>query len=110
MVLGNTDPSGNDLLLDLGNFPPNYVNGYHPDDGIFDTRPIISEYIIYAGDKRLRLFLRISFRVLLNEKIYYFPLSFLIDTGAMENFYLSPRSKKCFEGTNRITKNNDEQE
>ena len=85
-------------------------NGYHPDDGKFDTRPIAPEYSIHASNNRLRLFLRISFRVLLNEKICCFPFSFIIDTGAIDCFYFSPRSRKYFVGTNRITTNNDGQE
>ncbi len=108
--MDRTDPSENDLLLDLRNFTSNFVNGYHPDDGKFDARPITPEYIIHDRDNTLRLFLRISFRVLLKEKICYFPLSFIIDTGAIESFYLSPHSKKYFSGTGRIKKNDDEQE
>ena len=104
------EPSDSEILLDLGNLPSNFVDGYHPDDGIFDERPITPEYIIFEGFERMRLFLRISVRVVLNNKICYFPLTFLIDTGAIEGIHLSPRARGFFEGTNRIKRNNDEAE
>ncbi len=83
MTLDSTDPSEKSLFLIPANFPQNCVNGCHPDDGKLVEHPITPERTIHDSDGKLRLYLRISFRVLHDEKIRYFPLSFIIDTGAI---------------------------
>ena len=41
------NPSKHDVLIDPANFPPNYANGCHPDDGKFLEHPINPEYTIF---------------------------------------------------------------
>ena len=110
MLVDPTGPSDDDFLLDLENFPSNFVDGYHPDDGKFDERPITPEYLVHDSGCHLRLFLRISFLLLLNKTIRYFPVSFIIDTGEMEGISFTPRTKEYFREIDRITKIDDEVE
>lgn len=98
----------NEILLDLSNFPADFVDGRHPDDGKFLDNPIAPEYVIFQGNGKLRLFLRISFRLLVENQVRYFPLSFIVDTGAMGSFYFAPYARKILADNNRIVTNGDQ--
>lgn len=86
------------LLLQNADFPDNYIDMHHPDDGKVFDRPISPEYIFHQRyPERIRLILRISVK----NTHGYIPLSLICDTGAPNTLYLSPKFRDAFQHLTR---------
>jgi hypothetical protein len=80
-------------MMDAADFPPNLVDGRHPEDWKVVTKPIKSEYIVNHNDRKVRLLLRILFQVADG----FLPVSLIVDTGAMDCLYLSEKAMGAME-------------
>lgn len=99
LMIEDTDASQGDLLLCEADFPPNYVNMKHPEDGKVTETPITPEFIRHKRPHHHRLVLRASFKLPNNNKFVAF--SFVCDTGVPGSFYLAPFADKILEDGGR---------
>lgn len=76
-----------DLLLCDDDFPDNFVNMHHPQDGKITQVPIQQEYIRNERLGHHRLILRTSIKLRENQFVSF---SFVLDTGAPSSIYFSP--------------------
>ena len=88
-----------DLLLCDADFPANYVHMAHPDDYKQVDIPLPINRLLHQKIGHWRLILRVSFR-LANGK--YLPMSFVCDTGAPYDFYLSREAMKNLTSCGRV--------
>jgi hypothetical protein len=83
-----------ELLLMNDDFPDYFIEKAHPTDYISVSQPISIEYIYHKKQFHNRLIVRISWQISPHS---YVPMSFVIDTGAPNGFYLSPKAFKCLQ-------------
>jgi hypothetical protein len=105
LVLDAAQTSEGDVLLNDMDFPPEWKHMSHPDDFIISDHPIEPEFFVFDknGVHHTRLLLRISFQTSENK---FFPISFVVDTGAPLGLYLSPQAEKVFR-ENKIIRDGD---
>jgi hypothetical protein len=89
LLVDQDDAADADLLLQEYDFPDNYVNMAHPDDGIVQDDPITPQFIQHSRRGHFRMLVRISLR--LGEKSFV-PYTFVCDTGAPIATLLSLRT------------------
>jgi hypothetical protein len=80
-----------ELLLMNEDFPEYFINRAHPSDYLLTNNPVITEFIFHRKQYHNRLIIRISWKV----GDLYVPISFVLDTGAPNGFYLSEQARKC---------------
>jgi len=81
-------------------FPANYVNMAHPDDGEPLNHPLpvqCIEHVRSSGNHRLLL--RVSFKL---DTGMYVPFSFVVDTGAPRHLYLANDAIEILKAGNRL--------
>lgn len=81
-----------ELLLMNDDFPDYFIEKAHPTDYISLDHPIPIEYIYHKKQYHNRLIVRISWQI---SGCLYIPMSFVIDTGAPNGFYLSAKAFQC---------------
>ena len=93
------DNAAADLLLHANDFPENYVNMAHPNDGKIMSTPITPECIRHSRSGYLRMLVRISFRLRDDRFVSY---TFVCMTGAPMHFYLSEQALAVLEAAGRV--------
>ena len=88
-----------DLLLHANDFPENYVNMAHPNDGKITSTPITPEFIRNTRRGCYRMLVRISLRLRDDRFVSY---TFVCDTGAPMHFYLSEKALTVLEAAGRV--------
>jgi len=73
------------IFLKKADFPDYYINFLHPNDHEIMNNPILAETIFHRKKNHNRLLLRISIKVCES----YIPATFICDTGAPSDIYLS---------------------
>lgn len=86
MIEGDEDVEG-DLLLCSLDFPENFKDMKHPNDGKISDKPIDCDFIRHKKSHHHRLMMRCSVE---REDGKYVELTFVLDTGAPQSIYLSP--------------------
>lgn len=99
LMVDQDDAADADLLLQEYDFPDNYVNMAHPEDGTVQADPITPQFIRHSRRGHFRMLVRISLR--LGEKSFV-PYTFVCDTGAPIHIYLSEPALKVLETAGRI--------
>jgi hypothetical protein len=91
MVVEEDHVALGDLLLQDADFPDNYVHMAHPDDYKPMDAPLPITCLLHQtnGGGHCRLIFRVSFRLTDGT---YLPMSFVFNTGAPCDFYLSDRA------------------
>jgi|SRR3989344_9183390 len=90
MLMINDNNVDDELLLHDNDYPNDYINKAHITDYKLSDKYIIPERIFNKKSHHNRLLLRISWKV----KDGYIPMTFVCDTGAPMNFYISDIGKK----------------
>jgi hypothetical protein len=72
------------LLHDI-DFPREYVNMQHPEDYQIQTTPIKPTFVVNQRQGHARLIFRISWKI----GSEFMPMSFIVDTGALQPVYFS---------------------
>jgi hypothetical protein len=91
MLIINDDYLVNEeLLLHNNDYPSNYINKAHKNDYKIFKEPNMIEKIFNKISHHNRLLLRISWKINDNQ---YVPMTFVCDTGAPMNFYVSELGK-----------------
>jgi len=83
-----------ELLLMNDDFPDHFIEKAHPQDYIPISHPSPIEYIYHKKQYHNRIIVRISWKISIGS---YVPISFVVDTGAPNGFYLSPRAFECLQ-------------
>ena len=99
LMVDQSDAADADLLLQEYDFPENYVNMAHPDDGTVSSTPITPEFIRHSRRGRFRMLVRISLRL---GDDRFVPYTFVCDTGAPIHIYLSEPAMSVLEAAGRI--------
>ena len=99
MMVDQSDAADADLLLQEYDFPENFVNMAHPDDGTVSSTPITPEFIRHSRRGHFRMLVRISVR--LGDQRFV-PYTFVCDTGAPIHIYLSEPAMSVLETAGRI--------
>ncbi len=86
-------------MLVSQDFPNYYVNMKHPEDYISVKNPIPLECIVHSCEKHVRVIMRISWKI---KDEGFLPMSFILDTGAVSDIYLSKEGLAAFEKYNLI--------
>jgi hypothetical protein len=99
-LVDQDDAADADLLLEEYDFPENFVNMAHPEDGIIKGNPIAPEFIRHS---RRGHFFRMLVRIYLRLGDHRFvPYTFVCDTGAAIHIYLSEPALVVLEKAGRI--------
>jgi hypothetical protein len=93
------DAAEADFLLQEYDFPSNYVNMAHPEDGKVQPNPITPEFIRHSRRGRFRMLVRISLRLGDNR---FVPFTFVCHTGAPMHIYLSEPALVVLKAAGRI--------
>ena len=99
LIIDIDDAASSDLLLHRGDFPENYVNMAHPNDGKIVTTPITPELIRHSRLGHFRMLFRVSFRLGENGYVSY---TFVCVTGAPMHFYFHEQALAVLEAAGRI--------
>lgn len=91
-MISEEDMVDSELMLHAADYPRNFVNKMHPDDGRIFTSPISPETIFHKRIHHNRLLLRICIKIAKNK---YIPFTFVCDTGAPQYLYLSERVREA---------------
>ena len=98
LIIEHDNPAS-DLLLHANDFPENYVNMAHPDDGKIMTTPITPELIRHSRLGYFRMLFRISIRLGENRFVAY---TFVCITGAPMHFYFPEQALVVLEAAGRV--------
>lgn len=98
-IIDQSDVADVDLLLQEHDFPANYVNMAHPDDGTVSSTPITPEFIRHSRRGHFRMLVRISLRL---GDDRFVPYTFVCDTGAPIHMYLSEPAMSVLQAAGRI--------
>lgn len=99
-MIEQNDAADADLVLQEYDFPENYVNMAHPNDGTISSTPITPECIRHSRRGRFRMLVRISLR--LGDDDRFVPYTFACDTGVPIHMYLSEPATSVLEEADRI--------
>ena len=99
LMVDQDDAADADLLLQEYDFPENFVNMAHPEDGIVQANPIPPEYIRHTRRGRFRMLVRISLRL---GDDRFAPYTFVCNTSAPLHIYLSEPALGVLEEAGRI--------
>jgi hypothetical protein len=99
LMVDQDDAADADFLLQEYDFPDNFVNMAHPEDGIVKANPITPEFIRHSRRGHFRMLVRISLRLGDNQ---FAACTFMCDTGAPIHIYLSEPALQVLEGAGRI--------
>lgn len=83
-----------ELLLMNDDFPDYFIEKAHPNDYISLSHPLPVQYIYHKKQYHNRLIVRITWQI---SQTSYIPISFVIDTGVPNGFYLSTKAFQCLE-------------
>jgi hypothetical protein len=98
MMLPVSSTSDHAVLLTSKDFPDHFVHMKHPEDYIPVASPIIPECTVHSNDQNLRLIMRIAWKI----DRGFLPMSFILDTGAMSDIYLSMEGLSAIEKYNLV--------
>jgi hypothetical protein len=93
MILPASNFSVRTIMLTNMDFPNNFVDMKYPDDYIPVADPTLQECTVHSCDTYLRLIMRISWKI----DGGFLPMSFILDTGAMSDVFLSKEGLAAFE-------------
>jgi predicted aspartyl protease len=99
LIIEADGAADDDLLLTEYDFPEEYVNMAHPDDGTIQAEPIVPQYFRHSRRGRFRMLVRISVRL---DETSFAPYTFVCDTGAPMHLYLSESARGALEKAGRI--------
>lgn len=99
LLVEQDDAADADLLLQEFDFPENYVNMAHPEDGTVTSTPITPEFIRHSRRGHFRMLVRFSLRL---GDDRFAPYTFVCDTGAPIHIYLSEPAMSLLEAAGRI--------
>jgi hypothetical protein len=99
LMIDQDDAADADLFLQEYDFPENFLNMAHPEDGIIKANPITPEFIRHSRRGHFRMLVRISLRLGDNR---FVPFTFMCDTGAPIHIYLSEPALVVLEKAGRI--------
>ena len=91
--------TNSDTLLSNYNFPANYVDMAHPNDGKIMSTPVTPEFIRHSRRGHFGMLVRISLRLDDNQFISY---TFVCDTAARVHFYFSKKTVAFLKSAGRI--------
>ena len=100
LLVEGRDTSQGDLLLQPADYPDYYVDMAHPEDYKVQDKPIPLEHIVHRRTGHWRMIFRVSFRC--DDEKSFVPMSFVCDTGAPYDFYLSDRAMMELEKGGRL--------
>jgi hypothetical protein len=100
LMVEQDDAADADLLLQEFDFPENYANMAHPEDGNITSTPITPEFIRHSRRGHFRMLVRISFQL---GDDRFVPFTFVCDTGAPIHLYLSEPALTVLEAAGRIS-------
>ena len=83
VTIEEEDDNSNNMLICAADFPSEYVNMQHPDDYTLQDAPIQPSFTVNQRQGRARLIFRISWKT--GNK--YLPMSFIVNTGAVQPIY-----------------------
>ena len=89
----------NPILLCAADFPQEYINMQHPEDYTIQDSPIKPTYVVTQRRGHARLIFRVSWKVGIGK---FMPMSFIVDTGAIQPIYFGSRSLKLMERHGRL--------
>jgi hypothetical protein len=99
LLIKHDDAEDSDLLLREYDFPENYVDMAHPNDGKITSTPITPELIRLSRRGHFRMIVRISFQLGDNRFVAY---TFVCDTAARIHFYLTEQALAVLDAAGRI--------
>lgn len=99
LMVDQNDAADADLLLQEYDFPENYVNMAHPNDGTVTSTPMTPEFIRHSRRGHFRMLVRISLRL---GDDRFVPYTFVCDTGFPIHIYLSEPAMSVLEAAGRI--------
>ena len=91
MMIGGDEEDS--IMLCNADFPNEYVNMQHPDDYVIQDTPITPSFVVNQRQGHARLIFRISWKT--GSK--FMPMSFIVDTGAVQPIYFGSVGMRMME-------------